>query len=114
MPTNKQYVIEFFGGPMDGHIEPIDEVLNPFVVFASRAPSRHGGLLTGLLHFWRRNRPRPSILAVYELHCDGMQQRYQHVRSIEATGIDIVPVGTQAVISAPKPSPLGSSSTSTR
>ncbi|WP_417738271.1 hypothetical protein [Rosistilla oblonga] len=113
MPMSKQYVVEFFGGPMDGHIEPVAESLNPFVVFPSRVPVRSRGFLAGLFHFWRRPKDQqPSVLAVYELHCVGLQQRYQHVRSIEASGIEIVPIGTQAVISAPRSSQRGPSSTS--
>ena len=89
MPVSESSVVEFLGGPMDGHFDACATPLKPFVIFPSGVHRQETGILAGLLRILsHQRRDRTFLWAVYELQDEGAYPRYRHVRTLESPGIE--------------------------
>jgi hypothetical protein len=69
--------IEFFGGPVDGHVDLMTLPLEPFLGVAT-TPKKDVQTLLDLLSRWFRSRKRGVPFAVYELDGDGEKLCYRY------------------------------------
>ncbi len=83
MHENPIQSLEFFGGPMDGHVETFVGPLRPFAVIKTLAMDRNVNYLTMFLHvLFFYDKLQPRVLAIYELYSDERSYSYRYVVSI--------------------------------
>lgn len=109
MPVPDSSVVEFLGGPMDGHFDVFTAPLKPFVVFQSGI-HRSTGIVAGLVRLLSRQRRNcDSLWAVYELQDDAAYQRYRHVRTLQSPGFESLELLTYVNAEDRKRHPVASS-----
>ena len=82
--------IEFFGGPIDGHVEQFVKTPKPFVLVATAAHAQHTNPWVILYRVFAFHEQVESRLwAVYELQYRGLQPYYNYLRSSLETNVDV-------------------------
>ncbi|EMI21319.1 hypothetical protein RMSM_01754 [Rhodopirellula maiorica SM1] len=99
MSTNYLRAVEFFGGPIDGHIDGVAVPMKPFLAIKTVAPEQP---VSSLRLLWRLLRlPEhhpPAILAVYEMQTRDAGTGYYYLRSVVATDCDLNPIIVDAMV----------------
>src|SRR6056297_314853 len=87
MHTNRNHVIEFFGGPADGYVDQFSAPLQTAMVVRTDPHMRGKRLFSRLVQFvFRRRDPSQVVVAVYELTPQGNKLRYEYLRSCSTPG----------------------------
>ncbi|WP_442505999.1 hypothetical protein SH528x_004819 [Novipirellula sp. SH528] len=99
MSTNNLRAVEFFGGPIDGHVEAFSAPMKPFVAIKPVAPAHPVSSFTRLLRLLRlHGHQSPPVLAVYEMQTRTTGAGYFYLRSVVATDCDMNPIIVDAMI----------------
>ncbi|MFG0262357.1 MAG: hypothetical protein ACF788_08200 [Novipirellula sp. JB048] len=102
MATKMMQRIEFFGGPLDGHVESCPQPRKPFVAIETTVSARQTSSFTALLHwlFFHRSVP-PRVFAIYELQARDASCRYLYVRSSNRQDIQFSSAHVDTIVHSP-------------